>query len=329
MRLSHRLYYFAKPFLPWRLRMAMRRAAASRTLKSCTETWPINPSAATPPAGWTGWPGGKRFALVLTHDVEGPNGLANCRRLAEVEMELGFRSCFNFIPEGSYRVTAELRHWLQQRDFEVGVHDLHHNGFLYLSAQTFQRKATRINHYLREWGAQGFRSGFMFRNLTWLRQLEIAYDSSTFDTDPFEPQFDGSGTIFPFWVGRPEIDGAPAPATDLNPGARTPPHRSGYWELPYTLPQDSTLFLVLEKASNEIWLRKLDWLAESGGMALINVHPDYMDVSTRRNGTPRSVGEHYLDLLRHINSRYPDSYWHCLPREMAAFFAARRPGSIR
>ena len=32
--------------------------------------------------------------------------------------------------------------------------------------------------------------------------LNIAYDASTFDTDPFEPQPDGVNTIFPFWVPR-------------------------------------------------------------------------------------------------------------------------------
>ena len=40
------------------------------------------------------------FALVLTHDVEGPIGLERVRPLMELEMRLGFRSCFNLIPEG-------------------------------------------------------------------------------------------------------------------------------------------------------------------------------------------------------------------------------------
>jgi len=30
-----------------------------------------------PAPGWSGWPDGKKFALVLTHDVEGPEGLAD------------------------------------------------------------------------------------------------------------------------------------------------------------------------------------------------------------------------------------------------------------
>ena len=50
----------------------------------------------------------------------------------------------------------------------------------------------RINGYAREWGASGFRSGFMLRNLDWLHDLDVQYDASTFDTDPFEPQPDGT-----------------------------------------------------------------------------------------------------------------------------------------
>src|SRR4029077_1472652 len=55
--------------------------------------------------------------------------------------------------------------------------------------------------------------------------------------------------------------------------------RKGYVELPYTLPQDFTLFLLLREESPEIWCRKLDWIAGHGGMALVDTHPDYMAVN--------------------------------------------------
>ena len=77
----------------------------------------------------------------------------------------------------------------------------------------------------------------MLHNLDWLHELEIEYDLSTFDTDPFEPQPEGQHTIFPFWVPRPPV------AEALNSQLSTLNNpRSGYVELPYTLPQDSTLF---------------------------------------------------------------------------------------
>ena len=40
----------------------------------------------------------------------------------------------------------------------------------------------------------------MFHNLEWISDLNIECDSLMFDTDPFEPQPEAAGTIFPFWV---------------------------------------------------------------------------------------------------------------------------------
>lgn len=296
--------------MPWRLRITLRRISARVKRVACKDVWPINESSGQPPPGWAGWPEGKKFALVLTHDVEGPEGLANCRRLAELEMKFGFRSSFNFIPEGPYSVPEALRTWLTDNGFEVGVHDLKHNGKLFQSHLGFKRKAARINHYLREWGATGFRAGFMLRNLDWLHDLNIGYDSSTFDTDPFELQSEGTGTIFPFWIPPP---GAPSGKSDNETRAQ-----GGYVELPYTLPQDSTLFLVLQEPSPDIWFRKLDWIAAHGGMALANVHPDYLHFDGDKP-SPRkySVGL-YSDFLQHVLDRYRGKFWPALPREIAA-----------
>ena len=65
--LTNRLYYMMKPYLPWSLRMAVRRRVANRRRASVSNCWPINEQAARVPADWQGWPHGKKFALVLTH----------------------------------------------------------------------------------------------------------------------------------------------------------------------------------------------------------------------------------------------------------------------
>ena len=325
--LRDRIYYGVKPFLPWRLRMGVRRVLARRQRRACRATWPINDVAIRKPEDWPGWPHAKPFAFVITHDVEGPEGLAKCRRLAELEREIGFRSSFNFIPEGSYLCPLALRAWLADHGFEVGVHDFKHDGRLFGSRRGFERKAKQINRYLREWQAAGFRSAFMLRNLGWLHGLDIRYDSSTFDTDPFELQSNGTETIFPFWIPKPPVSPeSDDPAGDLHPGqpgvARS---RGGYVELPYTLPQDSTLFLVLGETSPVIWNRKLDWIAGHGGMALVNVHPDYL----RFDGDPPSSRTYpvayYLDFLRHVRRCRGDTFWQPLPRELAEFVTQIKP----
>lgn len=90
-------------------------------------------------------------------------------------------------------------------------------------------------------------------------------------------------------------------------------------ELPYTLPQDSTLFLVLDEKSPEIWKTKLDWLVQRGGMALLNVHPDYIGFSEKFEACEYPAAW-YEDFLLHIRERYAGEFWNPLPKEMARWF---------
>jgi GDP-mannose 6-dehydrogenase len=318
--LRNKLYYRIKPLLPFKVRMALRRSLAGMQRARARHAWPVMPGSDKPPANWRGWPEGKQFALVLTHDVESEAGQTKCPKLMELEAKLGFRSSFNFVPEGDYGVSPQLRQQLQSNGFEVGVHDLHHDGRLFHDRAVFAKKAARINRHLREWDAVGFRSGYMFHNLDWLHDLEVEYDSSTFDTDPFEPQPDGMGTVFPFWVPRP-LDA---------PSRRQPKYRStrtgeqcGYVELPYTLPQDSTLFRVFGERTADIWFAKLDWIAKCGGMALLDIHPDYVsfDDNPGPGEFPLSL---YQEFLEYVLTRYAKSFWNPLPREVASWV---RPGN--
>ena len=320
--LRHRIYYRLKPFVPRSIRLGIRRWFATRKRKEVRDVWPIVPASERRPADWLGWPDGKQFALVLTHDVEGKAGLRKCRELMRLEQDLGFCSSFNFIPEGDYKVPPDLRDELESNGFEVGIHDLKHDGRLFLSRREFSRKAARINRYLRDWNAAGFRSGFMLHKLDWLHELNIQYDASTFDTDPFEPQPEGRHTIFPFWVPatvpqKPEGNPSGPIHSPCSTFGRL---RTGYVELPYTLPQDFTLFLLLREQTPNIWLQKIDWIAEHGGMALVNVHPDYLCLD---GATPESMeypATHYKALLEYVSRHYKGLFWNTTPRNVAQFF---------
>jgi len=329
--LRNRLYYSIKPLLPLRFRFGIRRWFATRKRQQVNGTWPIMPGSEALPEGWPGWPGGKQFTLVLTHDVEGRTGFESIQSLVDLEQSLGFRSCFNLIPEGGeYTVTPDFRRHLAEKGFEIGVHDLYHDGKLFLAETEFRRSAVRINQYLERWGAAGFRSGFMLHNLDWIHDLNVQYDCSTFDTDPFEPQPQGRNTIFPFWVPRNEKLKAetlkseissPTSASSLEPSAL---RHTGYAELPYTLPQDSTLFLLLKERHPDIWFQKLDWIARHGGMALVNVHPDYMRFQSDAAAPHTYPSDFYRQFLDYARQRYKDSFWQPLPRELAAFVAQHK-----
>mgnify|MGYP000862242998 CR=1 FL=1 len=303
-------YYTLKPLIPRPVQILMRRQHAGWLLSRVGYRWPIDDTASGPPPGWSGWPEGKRFALVLTHDVESARGVDKCIRLSETEESLGFRSSFNFVAE-DYYVPEQLRNDLAKRGFEIGLHGVTHKINPFKSRDIFQEQVIKINRYLKDWGAVGFRCPCVYRNLEWICDMNIDYDASTFDTDPFQPQPDGAGTIFPFWVSA-------------NPAQK------GYVELPYTLPQDHTLYVVMQEKDNAIWKKKIDWIAARGGMALFIVHPDYMHFSGERQSREEYPASHLTDFLEYIKSRHEGEYWHVLPREMARFWAKnyRRSGQF-
>ena len=296
----NKYYYHFKPLIPRSFQLFLRRHYVRIRKKKYRDIWPIDERTATPPSGWPGWPDRKKFALVLTHDVEKQGGVEKCLQLMEIEKQHGFRSSFNFVPH-DYTDPRELRKQLTDSGFEVGVHGLTHDGNMFRDRALFERQSVLINKYLKDWGSVGFRAPSMYHNLEWILELDIEYDLSTFDTDPFEPQSDGVGAIFPFRVSG---NGS----------------RPGYVELPYTIPQDFLLFIILRHKSIDVWTRKLDWIADHGGMVLLNVHPDYINFGGSKSSIEEYPIKYYIELLNYINTKYKGQYWQALPHEVGKFY---------
>jgi hypothetical protein len=156
---------------------------------------------------------------------------------------------------------------------------------LYYSEKIFRERASYINKALKKYGAVGFRSPMVHRNLLWLQQLDIEYDASCFDYDPFQPIPGGTGSIWPFIAGK-------------------------FVELPYTIPQDHTLFYILNKKDISIWQKKADWVVSNRGVVLTLTHPDYLMKKNHLH-----LYEQFLQYLAQIQDT-----WHCLPKEMAAWW---------
>jgi hypothetical protein len=239
------------------------------------------------------WPGGQRFAFVITHDIETEEGQAHARMVANLDESFGFRSLFNFVPE-RYPLDHRLIEDLRQRGFEIGIHGLKHDGKLFSSYAEFLRRADRINAHLRELKAIGFRSPLMMRNPEWMQALEVEYDLSFFDTDPYEPIPGGTMSIWPFFVGR-------------------------FVELPFTLVEDFTLFSTLGERTANLWLQKVDYVERFYGMVLLNAHPDYLS-------TPvcRGIYEQFLHAMQTRGG-----YWHALPCEVATWWRRRADASTK
>src|SRR3990172_2292838 len=293
-------YNVFKPLTPRRIQIYLRRLVAERKKKTVEHLWPIDERAGKKPDKWPGWPDGKKFAFVLNNDVERQGGVEKCLQLMELDKKHGFRSSFNFVPR-DYSDPRELRKQLTDEGFEVGVHGLNHDGNMFRDRALFERQSVQINKILKDWGSAGFRAPSMYHNLEWIHDLDIEYDSSTFDTDPFEPQPDGVGTIFPFSMNGNHS-------------------RPGYIELPYTLPQDFLLFIILQHKNIDVWKKKLDWIEEKGGMANLIVHPDYMNLGGTDLSFEEYPAEYFKELLDYVKSRYEGKYWHALPKDVAKIY---------
>jgi hypothetical protein len=74
-----------------------------------------------------------------------------------------------------------------------------------------------------------------------------------------------------------------------------------------------------ERAIN-IWKRKLDWIVEKGGMALLITHPDYMNFEGGKPKLGEYPARHYEDFLAYIENNYKGQYWHALPRDVGRFW---------
>ncbi|MBX3440259.1 MAG: hypothetical protein KF861_22405 [Planctomycetaceae bacterium] len=288
---SFRAYYLLRGLMPLRVRQFLQ-GKRNRGL-AATPDWYLpqefcdrlavalqQSPAEAPPA----WPDRREFAFVLTHDVETVEGLNQAMALADIEEELGFRSSWNLVPH-KYPIDMGLISELRRRGFEIGVHGYNHDGKLFWSESTFRRRARAINAALDRFEAVGFRAPMAHRNLHWMQRLNIEYDSSCFDVDPYQAMPGGIGSLWPVVTGR-------------------------FVELPYTLPQDHSLFIGLGETSDRIWEHKLAWIRRHSGMALMLTHPDYLETPARR-----AVYRNFLSQVRDVGG-----YWHALPRDLARWW---------
>jgi peptidoglycan/xylan/chitin deacetylase (PgdA/CDA1 family) len=291
---AFRGYYLLRPLLPLPFRQFLQRRRAPHAApewcfpNACTQA--LADAVSATHDGVTmihPWPDTMDFAVVLTHDVESADGMRRVARIAALEEELGFRSSWNIVPY-KYPVDRGLLRELQARGFEIGVHGYNHDGKLFFSRRVFDRRVPAINAALKSFGAVGFRAPMVHRNVAWLQSLEIEYDASCFDIDPYQAMPGGVGGVWPFIAGR-------------------------FIELPYTLPQDHTLFIALAERDGRIWRQKLQYLAKLRGMALLVTHPDYLDTGPRLDAYRRLLGD-----VREMGGA-----WRALPKEVAAWWRAR------
>lgn len=301
------LYYLIRPILPLRIRKHLQRAYLRGWEKIPFPRWPVDSSVddllehllllsiksnqvKQVPFIWF-WPDGAPSCAIVTHDVETTAGRDFCSTLMDIDDSFGIKASFQVIPEERYGVKREFLSSIRDRGFEVVVHDLNHDGHLYKSRKQFLERAARINAYGKEYGAEGFRAGILYRKQVWYDALDFAYDMSVPNVAHLDPQRGGCCTVMPYFIGN-------------------------IVELPVTTTQDYTLFNILGEFSTDLWKRQIELIMEKHGLMSFIVHPDYIS-GTRERGIYEEL---LFDLTR---LREEKGIWIALPGDVNRWWRQR------
>ena len=302
------LFYKVKRSIPRSIQLGMRRRLIKRQGYPVFPAWPFEAAGADLVGiavadalldrgvdavrfPWF-WPNGAEAAVTLTHDVESADGLARASVIAGWEEQHGFRSSFNIVSD-SYPIDMTRVVCLANRGHEIGSHAIHHDRSLFASRDEFERQLPLLREAAERLGAVGFRSPATHRVVEWLAELPFSYDCTMPHSDPYEPIPGGTATAWPFFF-------------------------SDVVELPYTAPQDHTLFNLLGYQDCALWRQQLERIVSCNGLFQILTHPD-------RGYLGRSlIGGAYRELLDVI-AQY-DDVWVALPRDIADWWRRRAHG---
>jgi hypothetical protein len=306
-RLLRQAYYALRPLLPVALRRHLQKIYLQGWESLPFPRWPLDSSVDSLhealmalalrasgreriPFIWF-WPDGAPACAIMTHDVETARGRDFCGQLMDLNDSRGIKSSFQVVPEQRYEVPPAYLESIRGRGFELNVHDFNHDGHLYSDRQEFLRRAAKINHYAREFGAKGFRAGVMYRNLEWYGAFQFSYDMSVPNVAHLDPQRGGCCTVMPYFVDR-------------------------ILELPLTTTQDYPLFHILGDYSIDLWKRQIRLILEKHGLLSFIVHPDYV-IEDRARAVYASLLDYLAGLRDHAH------VWLALPRDVDSWWRQR------
>jgi len=306
-KLFRNVYYLLRPALPASVRALLKRASLRGWDKIPFPQWPVDVSVERllrkllassmrakgldrVPFIWF-WPEGYSSCALMTHDIETAAGLHFCPSLVDIDDSFGIKASFQIVPEKRYHVSESFLSGLRSRGLEINVHDLDHNSHLYSDAKEFRRRAQKINAYGRQFGAKGFRSGVLYRNLDWCEGLDFSYDMSVPNVARLDPQPGGCCSVMPYFIGN-------------------------LLELPLTTTQDYMLFYLLRDYSIDLWKTQIGLILKENGLISFIVHPDYV-MSPKARKT-------YTALLQYLCQLRSDAnIWMPLPGEVDRWWRER------
>ncbi len=242
------------------------------------------------------WPNGKKFAVVLTHDVDTKEGLKDLEMFSKIEEQAGFRSTC-FIVGNYYKKDYKQLDKLVANGHEIGLHGYcHDNKLAYLPIKMIEERINECMAFIKKYDIKGFRSPSLLnsKNLEKVLQRYFLYDSTTPTTEKFLSDFDYGGccSAFPYF-------------------------KSNMLEIPLSISMDASLIFLGYSADFiiDIWIKQLDWIRSIGGVAVLNTHPD-----PHFSGNKKMLNV-YRKFINHISSM--DDAWVTTMSEIAHHWKKR------
>ena len=254
-------------------------------------------STAPPPA--------RRAPVVVTHDIDSPEGLTSLvTNFLPLEEAVGARSTSYVVP-CAWRIDHALVGDLTARGHEVGVHGYDHsNTTPFAPADERARRLDGGRGFAERYAVTGYRAPSLLRTRPLLRDLagRYRYDSSIPTAGGLFPTpNNGCATARPFFI-------------------------EGIAELPISLPRDGTL-RFLGYTPDEIvrvWIECADLIARSRGIVVLLTHCE-----RRFSGHPRML-DAYRRFLDYVDARSPgDRYERSAPRRARSKRRCAAAGTFR
>lgn len=279
----------------------LRSAAATiigRRQRNRVDTW----------AAFPGWPldlsadlvadlaastkaGGGPAPVLLTHDIDSPEGLRNLVDLfLPIEEAAGARSA-NYIVPCAWPPDRQLVEEARRRGHEVGVHGYDHSNRTPFAGDDERRaRLDGARAFSERYGAVGYRAPSLLRTRSLVRDLatRYLYDSSM------------------------PTSGGPFPVPNNGCATARPFHIEGITEIPLTLPRDGSLRFLGYSAREivRMWIDIAETIARSGGIVVLLTHCE------ARFSGGRAMRDAYQAFVAHIASA-PVRFAFTTPAELA------------
>ncbi len=214
--------------------------------------------------------------VLLTHDIDSPEGLKNLPQILKEEETVGARST-NFIVPCSWRIDHGILSDAQNRGHEIGIHGFDHsNKTAFMDISSINRRIDKMRNFIEKYGVSGYRAPSLLRTQNLLRALSgvFRYDSS----------IPTSGGLFPV----PNNGCASARLFQVE----------GILEIPLTMPRDGTLLFLgyTPHKIQDLWMHCADIIGSSGGIVVLLTHCE-----KRFSGSNEMI-EAYKNVLQHFKS---------------------------